>query len=508
VVPAFVLLWRTSGGVAACSSSSAFAWILCSLRQRRSTLTKSFGAITRRGDLAGALKNEDREAGANPLRDLISHPPRGGGNGWGWLFMFLGPDDVDMALGSEVYEKIAVLPPYQEADEIMIHYTVTQECPFNCRGCINALTAGKGNSGRSGFSPGAQKSPDIERDLLGIGRLIKESGKKTAVVVYYGGEPMLRMDTMNHFYANLQRIVGDSIPVKHMVITSGHFLERAIRKTPQLISGMWLTALSIDGNEEQHDAMRRGTSLREIRRQVDALNRVREGDVLIWATLRPGMSLWDCFESFMYFQECGQAEHFFWHSDEGDGMIHDLSGYLESYRRDLERIMGVYIEHLRQGKLLSLIHVNDLLLYLFTKKRRGTTACAVERMENFDIIGDGKVHACADLPEAMSIGRISDGGEIVFEADAKERVAKIVSYKTDLGCSDCGVEPYCGGRCPVQANTGGIGRARQYCFMMREYVKTVKQQTSHIVELMVEKGMSLQDLYRSAHLTKFADVTP
>jgi radical SAM protein with 4Fe4S-binding SPASM domain len=129
-------------------------------------------------------------------------------------------------------------------------------------------------------------------------------------------------------------------------------------------------------------------------------------------------------------------------------------------------------------------------------------------MENFDIIGDGRVHACADLPEAMSIGRILDSGEIVFEADAREKLQKMVSYKGELGCSRCGVEPYCGGRCPVQANTGGIGRARQYCFMMREYVKTVKQHAATVADLMAEKGITPGDLYRSAHLTKFADVTP
>ena len=71
--------------------------------------------------------------------------------------MFLGPDDVDMVLDAGIYEKISALPAYEEADEVMIHYTVTQECPFNCRGCINALTAGKGNSGRSDFFPEARQ---------------------------------------------------------------------------------------------------------------------------------------------------------------------------------------------------------------------------------------------------------------------------------------------------------------------------------------------------------------
>jgi uncharacterized protein len=422
--------------------------------------------------------------------------------------MYLGPGDVNMALDPAIYEKISSLPAHEEADEVMIHYTVTQECPFNCRGCINALTAGRGNADRLDFLPETSKSQDLERDLLGMAQLIETSGKSTAVIVYYGGEPMLRLDRMNQIYQNLPGILGDSISLKHMVITSGHYLEKAVKKHPGLLSSMWLTAISIDGNQEQHDAARRGTSLRKIRHQVESFNHLRQGEVLIWATLRPGMSLWDCFDSFMYFRKREEAEHFFWHCDEGDGMIPDLAGYLDGYRRDLERIMGIYVEHMSRGDLLSLIHVNDLLLYLFTRKRRGTTACAVEKMENFDIIGDGKVHACADLPETMSIGRISESGQIIFEPDARERLGRIVSYKDELGCSACGVEPYCGGRCPVQANTGGIGRARQYCFMMREYVKTVKDYAGRIADLMVAEGITPEDLYRSAHITKFADVTP
>jgi radical SAM protein with 4Fe4S-binding SPASM domain len=415
---------------------------------------------------------------------------------------------VNTFLDADLYGKVACFAAYEETDEVMIHYTVTQECPFNCRGCINALTAGEGSHGRSRAFLKKDKDQNYSRDLLGISRLIKDSGKNRAVIVYYGGEPMLRLELMARLYHDLPGIVGECASLKHMVITSGHFLENAIKKSPEMISSLWLTALSIDGNEEQHDEMRRGTSLKEIRRQVEALNHVRQGEVLIWATLRPQMSLWDCFESFMYFRKRAQAEHFFWHCDEGDGMIPDLAGYLDNYRRDLEKIMEVYLEYMGEGHLLSLIHVNDLLLYLFTKKRRGTTACAVERMENFDIIGDGKVHACADLPEAMSIGRILESGEIVFERDAKARLQRMVGYKTDLGCSACGVEPYCGGRCPVQANIGGLGRARQYCFMMRQYVMTVKQHAAQIADLMAEKGITLSDLYRSAQFTKFADVTP
>ena len=60
----------------------------------------------------------------------------------------------------------------------------------------------------------------------------------------------------------------------------------------------------------------------------------------------------------------------------------------------------------------------------------------------------------------------------------------------------------------MQANTGGIGRAKQYCFMMREHVKIVKSRVGRITDLMIEKGLTLADLYRSARLAKYGDVTP
>lgn len=421
---------------------------------------------------------------------------------------FLGPYDLDMKLDPNICKKISGMPQGVEANEIMIHYSVTQSCPFNCVGCINPLTAGRRDVDRSTFVPLSAAKYNLERDIKGIARLIQQSGKAEAVIVFYGGEPMLRLDRMNQVYEQLGGMTEGVVLIRYAVVTSGHYLETCIKRYPELSSNLWLTALSIDGTEEQHNAMRRGTSLTMIRRQLASLNQVREGEVLIWSTMRPGMSLLDCFESYMYFRERGHAEHFFWHWDEAEGVIPDLPGYLEKYRQDLDKIMSAYLDHLRCGDLLSIIHVNELILYLLTQKRRGSTACAVEKMANFDIIGDGKVHGCADLPETMSIGSIEETGEITFVADAKERLTRLVVYKKDLGCEVCGVEPYCGGRCPVQTHTGGIDRARQYCFMMREHVRTVKKYAGQIVGLMRDQGITLADIYRSARYARYTDVTP
>jgi uncharacterized protein len=417
-------------------------------------------------------------------------------------------DDVNMQLHPSVYEKASMIPGYVEQDEIMIHYTVTQDCPFRCKGCINALTAGTEEGERLTPLTRSVGQDDLDRDIKGIVNLIRRSGKADAVIVCYGGEPMLRLDKMGKIYRELNRAVDGSVRLRYMVITSGHYLERAIERCPEMAANMWLTAVSIDGTEEQHDGMRSGTSLAVIRRQLASFNHARKGDVVIWSTLRPGMSLMDCFRSFMYFRERREAEHFFWHWDEAEGLIPDLAAHLERYRADLREIMDTYLKFLTRGVLLSIVHINDLILYLFTKKRRGTTACAVERMDNFDIVGDGKVHACADLPLAMSIGAIDRTGGVSFNEKARDQLQKIVAYKKDLGCQRCGIEAYCGGRCPVQANTGGIGRARQYCFMMREHVHTVKHYVEMVADCMLKHGLTMADLYRSGHYTKFTDVTP
>lgn len=419
-----------------------------------------------------------------------------------------GPFEVDMSLDPGIFPNSPALGSFTESDEVMIHYTVTEECSFSCRGCINALTSGRRQSNRISSFPRAGKEEDLKRDINGMVHLIAESGKERAVIVFYGGEPMLRLEKMNRVYNSLRKQLEERIQVEFMVITSGHYLEASSREYPDMTAGLTMTALSIDGTDAQHDSVRRGTSLKEIRRQVELFNRVRRGDVLIWSTMRPGMRLLDCHRSFMCFRERGEAEHFFWHWNEARGTIPNLRDYIEAYCRDLGLVMEDYVNFLAKGSLLSIVHVNELILFLLTGKRRGTTACGVENMGNFDIIGDGKVHGCADLPETMSIGYIAESGRVLLRPDVKEQLARVISYKQDLGCSTCGVEPYCGGRCPVQANTGGIERARQYCYMMREHVATIKQFVPPIIELMSDQGIGLSQLYASAKLARFSDVTP
>ena len=127
----------------------------------------------------------------------------------------------------------------------------------------------------------------------------------------------------------------------------------------------------------------------------------------------------------------------------------------------------------------------------------------MELARNYDIMG-GEIHACADLPPSVG-GFIGSDGSHFNEPD----FSRLVEYKNWLRCYECGVYPYCGGRCPVQALSGSPERTLQICQLMRLHVGIVRERIDDISTALGNNGMSLQNLYDySAYLARYTDVVP
>ncbi|HFB83328.1 MAG TPA: SPASM domain-containing protein, partial [Thermodesulfatator sp.] len=134
------------------------------------------------------------------------------------------------------------------------------------------------------------------------------------------------------------------------------------------------------------------------------------------------------------------------------------------------------------------------------------TACGVELAKNYDLV-DGRLHACADLPPEWALGEIGEDGSVIFSVSPD--LEALVAYKESLGCSNCGVHAYCGGRCPVQALTGSPLRTLQYCQLTRLHVGLVLERLPELVSLLKRAKISLQDIYdHSAFLAPYTDVVP
>jgi len=391
---------------------------------------------------------------------------------------------------------------YTETFPLYIHLSVTGRCQARCQGCINiAFNTAANDSRRDSVM---FKDTDPLRDARCIVNLIQEHTHETATICLYGGEPLLAPDKVQ---ALIENITQADLPnrVRYMLYTNGDLLEKLCRSHPEMMRSIWLYSVSIDGTRLQHERIRRGTNLARIHAGLSAIKDIRQGQVLMWSTLREDQSLLDCFNEFTYLHDRRLVDQFFWHWVESSAPFTALSAYAAAYEKDLRHIMEVYVAKLNGGILLPITHINELVLYLLAGKRRKSTACGVELARNYDIVG-GRIHSCADLPGQYSIGTIAaDGTPHVTKQD----LSWLTNYKNDLGCKKCGVHAYCGGRCPVQAVTGSMERLLQYCQLMRLHVSTVNDYMDEIASALQFHTITPQHIYdHSAFYVQFTDGTP
>lgn len=407
------------------------------------------------------------------------------------------PDSVVIDTSRKYAEK-----DFREDNSLIINLAVTGRCYARCKGCINAAVTLDCDDPRNLIVSSQDTVP--QRDTATILNLVSEHPGKTATICFYGGEPFLATKKMEE----TRKILNGSPEGKrfrYMVYTNGEHLIPAMESFPGLMKEIWLYSFSVDGGAEQHQRVRPGTSLPKIHQNLSQLRRFCRGTVLLWSTLREEQSLLDCFEEFTELFREGLADHFFWHWVETEEPFADLAAYLERYRAELAKVMDAYVREMKKNRILPVSHISELVLYLISGRKRGSSACGVELAENYDIIS-GRVCACADLPS--NLGNVSPDRKGKLRA-GEEELASLVQYKDWLGCYECGVHAYCGGRCPVQALTGSWKRTLQYCQLMRLHVETVKTRIPEIKKTLKHYGITLQDIYdRSAFITRYTDVTP
>jgi len=389
------------------------------------------------------------------------------------------------------------MQPHRELHDMVVHLTVTGRCNARCQGCVNtALTF---ESGRGTVVQEFESVP--ERDAILVSLLAQRAKGSAVTVALYGGEPLLEPERILHLMDGITASVS-SRGVRFMLYTNGQLLDRVVASHPTIFRDVFLVSVSVDGQAEQHARHRPGTDVQTIQLGLERLRTVYEGEVLFWSTLREEQSLTDCFRQFERFHSMGLASQMFWHWVDSPKPYVNFGQYARRYAAELTEIMDVYVDDLRAGRILPLCHVNELVLYLLEGTRRGHSACAVELAENFDIVG-GRVTACADLP--LSIGQIPVGEQDPIDPD----LGHLVEYREVLGCDECGVDFYCGGRCPVQVLAGSPERTRQICQLMRLHVGIVGRRLGDIVAAMVANGLRTQDMYdRSACITRYTDVLP
>jgi sulfatase maturation enzyme AslB (radical SAM superfamily) len=224
-------------------------------------------------------------------------------------------------------------------------------CEFPC----DHLYAGD----RKDFIPIADTHP--ERDAACILKLAETTGPGPIVVCFMEANPSWLRKRWTACISLLNQSER-GVRFQYMVYTSGELVQPAMADFPELIRNIWLYAVSIDGSRRQHEQCRPGTHLEKIHDSLAALKKVRKGTVLMWSTLREEQSLSDCFDEFVFLNTKGLSDQFFWHWVETGEPFQDFESYLRRYEKELSAILEVYMACLRRGRILPIVHINELSL--------------------------------------------------------------------------------------------------------------------------------------------------
>jgi putative peptide-modifying radical SAM enzyme len=290
------------------------------------------------------------------------------------------------------------------------HLILTQRCNLNCGYC--------------GGTRDDASSPEVEYPLEALQEFIAKDPEP--VLVFYGGEPLLRMDLMEELM--------DRITATYLLHTNGLFLDRV---RPEYLKRFHTILVSMDGRQEVTDAYR-GEGV--YARAVKTVKRVREdfpGDLIarMVASLKT-----DIYQDVLHLAGLGVFDHVHWQLDFElfwDGGTDEGKEWLKGYNQGISRLVRKWVHEMKGGRVLGLVPfigiTNTLLSGEPTPIRCGAGH------DFFSIAPSGDITLCPVTPEYefMRVGHITETKPEDLQGCAPPGEP----------CASCDIRWVCGGRC-------------------------------------------------------------
>ncbi|MDG6904878.1 MAG: TIGR04084 family radical SAM/SPASM domain-containing protein [Nitrososphaerota archaeon] len=297
-----------------------------------------------------------------------------------------------------------------------MHYfvTLTKECNLRCSYC----------GGGSDTPPKEIKySIDDLKSFL--------STDSSPVVEFYGGEPLLRIQT-------LERIM-DEISARFILQTNGFFLDRL---EVEYLQKFHTILASIDGTIEVTDSARgKGVGERILRNITLIKERGFKGDLVARMTVRKGT---DVFDNVRYLLSTGLFDHVHWQLDftifwqSGEDDESGPEGWLESYNSGVRSLANYWISEMYDsGKVLGIVPFVGLMNSLLSG-RPSSLRCGAG-IDCFTVMPDGRISACP----------VSIDYDFSILGTIFENTPHSLCHRVSVGepCISCDIYSLCGGRC-------------------------------------------------------------
>ncbi len=333
------------------------------------------------------------------------------------------------------------------------HIILTKECNLNCKYC-----------GRGSDSPPKEIQYSI-RDLKSF--LSQDS---TPVIEFYGGEPLLRIETMKK--------IMDEISGRFVIQTNGLLLDRI---EPRYLEKFNSILVSIDGKKDVTDRWRgSGVYERIIRNTKIMSERGFRGDLVARMTVAQGT---DIYENVRHLLGMRIFDHVHWQLSFEmfwEGAEDGIEDWIGIYNEGISSLVEWWLSEMQRGRLAGIVPftgiMNSLLSGTKSRLRCGSG------IDFFTVMTDGRISAC---PVSVDFD-FSVVGSIFNDLPPS------FCDKVCVGdpCISCDILHICGGRCLFVNKAQDMLRENGYsliCATVRHLVRELQNALPRIVKL-IESG--------------------
>lgn len=334
---------------------------------------------------------------------------------------------------------------------------LTGKCNLNCRYC-------GGSFDNSVMPEKIEYSISELKDFL--------SQFESYSIAFYGGEPLLEMETMKKMM--------DELSAEHYIIqTNGLLLDRLEKEYIQKFSSI---LISVDGVKEVTE-LYRGRIYDRVISNAKYVREIFEGELI--ARMAASQKT-DIYRDVLHLLNLGIFTHVHWQIDavwSADGIWHDFEGWLESYKKGISRLASFFSNELENGRVPGIVpFLGVLKAMIFGKQPRPPCGSG---SESFAITTDGRIIACPIAPEIDW----NQAGSL------REGIKKEISPNEP--CPSCKYYGICGGRC-LFTNREWLWGERGFnllCDATIHLINEMERVKDKVIELSYEGVLSLDDFY-------------
>jgi putative peptide-modifying radical SAM enzyme len=357
------------------------------------------------------------------------------------------------------------------------HVILTKECNLFCSYC----------------GGGSETLPrEIQYSIADLKSFLARDSNP--VVEFYGGEPLLRIKTMEEFM--------DAIPGRFVVQTNGLFLDRI---EPRYLTRLHSILVSIDGTREVTDKERgRGVYDRVMRNVALIRDRGFRGDVVARMTVAQGTDIGD---NVQHLLRSGLFDHVHWQLsfsmfwEAGENTEPGIAEWIAAYNSGVSSLVDSWIDEMsRSHRVLGLVPfialMNSLLAGAKSRLRCGSG------IDFFAVMPDGRISAC---PVSVDFDFSVIGS--IFN-NSPSTLCDVVTVGEP--CTSCDIFDVCGGRCLFVNRSQRLLRENGYsliCTTVRHLVRKLQDALPLVTALIADGSVSVSD-FRYPELNNGCEIIP